>query len=178
MVTKKNLRFKIGDWIVHYYYGVGKVIDILDKDLDGRRETYFKVSTEEIEYWLPNDKADAEHIKPIRSIKEFDQAIQIISKPPVQITEPPNRSKRLIYERWLDGSLPARAALIRDLHGRNNIKALSYEEKKTFEKAEYFFINEWIISNPSLSKIKAKQRLHEALIVSIHNKELEPNQVL
>jgi len=82
MVEKKALRFEIGDWIVHYYYGVGEVVDIVDKVLDEHQETFFKVSTAEIEYWLPSDKAEAEHIKPIRSEKEFDQAIQIISKPP------------------------------------------------------------------------------------------------
>ena len=178
MVAKKALKFKVGDWIVHAYYGVGEIVDVLEKDLDEQRDTYFKVSTEEIEYWLPNDKADAEHIKPIRSEKEFDQAIQIISKAPILISEPPNRSKRVIYERWLDGSLPARAALIRDLHGRNNVKQLSYEEKKTYEKAESYFISEWVLCDPSLSKAKAKQRLNEALKMSIANEKHEPKQVV
>jgi RNA polymerase-interacting CarD/CdnL/TRCF family regulator len=177
MADKQALRFKIGDWIVHAYYGVGEVVDILEKDLDGAREIYFRVSAAEIEYWLPNDKADAEHIHPIRTKKEFDQAIKIMSKPPVLISEPPNRSKRLIYERWLDGSLPARAALLRDLYGRNNKKELSYDEKKTFEKAENYFIDEWIISNPSLSRTQAKQKLKEALTVSVQSDVLEPEIV-
>jgi RNA polymerase-interacting CarD/CdnL/TRCF family regulator len=163
MVAKKTLRFKVGDWIVHYSYGVGKVVDIAEKVLDGQEETYFKVSTADIEYWLPSEKAGADHITPIRSKKEFDQALQIISKPPVLMSDPPSRHSRLIYERWLDGSLHARAALIRDLHGMNTVKKLNYDEKRAYDKAENFFINEWIISNPSLSKITAKKMLNEAL---------------
>jgi CarD family transcriptional regulator len=177
MAAKKALRFKVGDWIVHDNYGVGEVVDIVDKDLDGQRDTFFKVSTPEIEYWLPSDKADAEHIKRIRSKAEFDQAIEIISEPPDLMAEPSHRNKRVINERWLDGSLPARAALIRDLNGRNHIKELSYDEKRTFEKAEDFFINEWVISNPSLSETKARQKLHEALSLSIARENLEPRQV-
>ena len=177
MAEKQALRFKIGDWIVHSYYGVGEVVDILEKDLDGHREMFYRVSAAEIEYWLPNAKADAEHIHPIRTKKEFDQAIKILSKPPVLISEPPNRSKRLIYERWLDGSLPARAALLRDLNGRNSKKVLSYDEKKTFEKAENYFIDEWIISNPSLSRTQAKQELNKALTVSVQSEALEPEKV-
>lgn len=177
MAAKKALRFKVGDWIVHDNYGVGEVVDIVDKDLDGQRETYFKVSTEEIEYWLPSDKADAEHIKRIRSKAEFDQAIEIISEPPDLMAEPSHRNKRVITERWLDGSLAARASLIRDLNGRNHVKELSYDEKRTFEKAEAFFVNEWIISNPSLTKSKAEQRLREALLLSIKKEELEPKQI-
>jgi len=164
MVEKQAHRFTIGDWIVHTSYGVGKVIDIVDKDMDGQKETFFKVSTEEIEYWLPVDKADAEHIKPIRSEKEFNQAIKIISEAPKPMTEPHNQYKRLIYERWLDGSLSARAAFIRDLHGRNSIKGLSYDEKATFEKAENHFINEWPI---------ARKKLNEALAVSIKTIKLD-----
>jgi RNA polymerase-interacting CarD/CdnL/TRCF family regulator len=177
MTAKKSLRFKVGDWIVHDNYGVGEVVDITDKDLDGQRETFFKVTAAEIEYWLPSDKADAEHIKRIRSKAEFDQALDILSEPPDLMTEPSHRNKRLINERWLDGSLPSRAALIRDLNGRNHTKELSYDEKRTFERAENFFINEWIISNPSLSKTKAKQKLNEALDLSIARENLEPKQV-
>jgi len=173
MVEKQALRFNIGDWIVHTSYGVGKVVDIVDKDMDGQKESFFKVSTEEIEYWLPVDKADAEHIMPIRSEKEFKQAIKIISEPPKTMTEPHNRYKRLIYERWLDGSLSARAALIRDLHGRDSIKGLSYDEKETYEKAENHFINEWILTNPSLSKPKARKKLNEALAMSIKTVKLD-----
>lgn len=173
MVEKQVLKFKIGDWIVHASYGVGKIIDIVDKDMDGHQETFFRVSTDDIEYWLPVKKANAEHITPIRSAKEFNQAIRIISKPPKPMVEPRNQYKRLIYERWLDGSLPARAALIRDLNGRNAIKRLSYDEKETCNKAENSFIEEWIITVPSLSRPMARKRLNDALKISVQQANLE-----
>lgn len=172
MENKQALRFNIGDWIVHTSYGVGRVVDIADKDVDGSQETFFRVSTDEIEYWLPVEKADADHITPIRSEKDFNQAIQIISKPPEPMLEPRNQYKRLINERWSDGSLPARAALIRDLNGRNATKRLSYDEKETCEKAENTFIQEWIITVPSLSKTMARKQLNDALKKSIQRGSL------
>lgn len=173
MLGKQVLRFKIGDWIVHASYGIGKVVDIVEKDMDGHREKFFRVSTEDIEYWLPVEKADAEHITPIRSEKDFNQAIQIMSKPPKPMTEPQNQYKRLINQRWLDGSLPARAALIRDLNGRNAIKRLNYDEKETCNKAEKSFIEEWIITNPSLSRSVARRRLDDALATSLKKGSLQ-----
>ena len=172
MPAKKALRFKIGDWIVHYSYGVGEVVDIVEKSLDEQQETFFKVSTADIEYWLPSEKADADHITPVRSKNEFDQAMQIIAKPPVLMTDPPSKHSRMIYERWLDGSLPARAALIRDLYGMNTVKKLNYEEKRAYDKAEKYFITEWIISNPSLSTTSAKKLLNEALELSSQSARL------
>lgn len=173
MVKKQVLKFKIGEWIVHTSYGVGKVVDIVDKDMDGQQQAFFKVSTEEIEYWLPVEKADSDHISAIRSEADFNQAIQIISKPPKPMSEPQNRYKRLIYERWLDGSLPARAALIRDLNGRNAIKRLSYDEKETCNKAEKSFIEEWVITDPSLTRPVARKRLNDALAESIQKAAVE-----
>jgi RNA polymerase-interacting CarD/CdnL/TRCF family regulator len=169
METEKALKFKVGDWIVHTNNGIGQVLEIVEKVLEGKQQTFFRVCTSEIEYWLPNDVADAEHIKPIRTEKEFEDAMQTISEPPEPMNEPQNRMKRLIYERWLDGSLQSRAALIRDLNGRNSIRELSFDEKMTFEKAENVFINEWIISNPTLSKANARKRLNDALELSIQN---------
>ena len=173
MVDKQMFRFKIGDWIVHASYGVGKVVDIVEKNMDGQHEIFFKVSTEEIEYWLPVEKADAEHITPIRSEKDFDQAIEIISKPPNPMPDPQNQYKRLIYERWLDGSLPARAALIRDLNGRNAKKRLNYDEKETCNKAEKSFIEEWVITDPSLTRATARKRLDDALAMSLQTGNLQ-----
>jgi len=166
MAAKKDLRFEVGDWIVHDSYGVGEVVGIVEKVLDGHQETFFKVSTTDIEYWLPCETADAEHIRRIRSQKEFEQALKIISKPADVMSDPPSRHRQMINERWQDGSLTARAALIRDLHGMSDVKKLSYDEKRAYDKAENFFINEWVISNPSLSKNTAKKMLNDALKVS------------
>jgi RNA polymerase-interacting CarD/CdnL/TRCF family regulator len=67
--------------------------------------------------------------------------------------------------------------LIRDLHGRDSIKALSYDEKETYEKAENTFITEWTITNPSLSQAEAKNQLREALAASIQKRKLAVEEV-
>ena len=103
MSVMKALRFKIGDWIVHYSYGIGEVVDIVEKVLDGQQEIFFKVATADIEYWLPSEKASADHISPIRSKKDFDHALQILAKPPDLMTDPPSKHSRMINDRWLDG---------------------------------------------------------------------------
>jgi CarD family transcriptional regulator len=177
MAAKKTLRFNVGDHIVHDLHGVGKVVDIVEKTSDGHQETFFKVSTAQFEYWIPVDKADADHIRPIRSKKDFNDAIQIISDPPELLTQSYNNNKRMISERWLDGSLPSRAAMLRDLHGQNNRKTLSYDEKITFKKVENYFIDEWIISNPSLTRSMARQKLNEALEVSTQKGKLASSEI-
>jgi RNA polymerase-interacting CarD/CdnL/TRCF family regulator len=167
MAGKEKLRFEIGDLIVHYFYGVGKVVDIVEKGLDGNEKTFFKVSTKDIDYWIPVDEADVDHIEPIRSPKEFMDALNIISQPPVPIAKHHKTRKKRINDRWKNGTLKARAELLRDLHGRLKLIKLSFSEKEMLEKVRRFYINEWTITDKSMTPKKAKKLLRQALKESV-----------
>jgi len=167
MVAIKNSRFEIGDWIVHYYYGVGKVEDIVEKGLDGNEKTFYKVSTKEIDYWIPVEEENVDHIEPIRTKKDFDRALDIVAEPPEPIAKHHKTRKKSIHDRWLEGNLESRARLLRDLHGRLKLEKLSFSEKEMLEKVRRFFINEWIITDKSLTRKEARKRLRNALKVSV-----------
>jgi RNA polymerase-interacting CarD/CdnL/TRCF family regulator len=163
MVAIENSRFEIGDWVVHYYYGVGKVEDIVEKGLDGNEKIFYKVSTKDIDYWIPLEDEDSDHIEPIRSKKEFDQALKIIAEEPEPIAQHHKTRKKRIHDRWLEGSLESRAKLLRDLHGRLKLEKLSFSEKEMLEKVRQFYINEWITTDQSLTRKEARKKLRKAL---------------
>jgi RNA polymerase-interacting CarD/CdnL/TRCF family regulator len=163
MVAKKQNRFEIGDWIIHYYYGIGKVKDIVDKGLNENRNTFYKVSTKEIDYWIPMDQEDIDHIEPIRSKEDFENALEILSQEPEPIGKHYKTRKKRIHDRWLDGSLNNRAELIRDLHGRLKLEKLSFSEKEMFEKVKRYYIAEWIIADKFMKRRDAKKMMRKAL---------------
>jgi RNA polymerase-interacting CarD/CdnL/TRCF family regulator len=163
MVKIENSRFEVGDWVVHYYYGVGKVEDIVEKGLDGNEKIFYKVSTKDIDYWIPLEDEDTDHIEPIRSKKDFNQALETIAEAPQPIAKHHKTRKKRIHDRWLEGNLESRAKLLRDLHGRLKLEKLSFSEKEMLEKVRRFFINEWIITDDSLTKKEARKILREAL---------------
>lgn len=163
MVAIKNSRFNIGDWVVHYYYGVGQVKDIVEKGLDGNEKIFYKVSTKDIDYWIPLEEEDSDHIEPIRSKKDFNQALKIIAEAPEPIAQHHKTRKKRIHDRWLEGNLQSRARLLRDLHGRLKLEKLSFSEKEMLEKVRLFFINEWIITDQSLTRKEAKKKIRKAL---------------
>jgi len=166
-VAKNNNRFEIGDWIVHYYYGIGRVKDIVEKGLEDNKNTFYKVSTKEIDYWIPIDREDADHIEPIRSKKDFEYAYEILSQPPKPIGKQYKTRKKRIHDRWLEGNLPSRAKLIRDLNGCLKLEKLSFNEKETFEKVKRYYIAEWITADETLTQKNARKRLNNALKESV-----------
>lgn len=174
MVTKKKTRFQVGDWIVHYFHGVGKIEGIVDKGLDGKEKTYYKVSTKDMDYWIPMEDQMSGHIEPIRSKTEFENALIELTKPPKPIGKHHKTRKKRIHERWLDGKLSSRARLLRDLHGRRKLEKLSFNEREILDKVRKYFINEWLITDGSLTRLKARNKINKALQQSIKKaKELQ-----
>lgn len=166
--TKEKTRFDIGDWIIHYYHGVGKVEDIVEKGLDGNQKLYYKVSTKEIDYWIPLEDEGSEHIEPIRSKEDFNEALNIIEQKPIPIAQHHKTRKKKIHDRWMIGSLESRAELLRDLYGRLKLEKLSFNEKGMMEKVQSFFISEWLITDEALTRKQAKKRLRAALKSSVN----------
>lgn len=164
---KEDTRFNIGDWIVHYYHGVGKVEDIVEKGLDGNQKVYYQVSTKNIDYWIPLEDEESEHIEPIRSREDFDNALKIIEKKPVPFAQHQKARKKSIHDRWMIGSIESRAELLRDLYGRLKLEKLSFSEKVMMEKVENFFLNEWLITDKNLTRKKASKKLRSALKSSV-----------
>ena len=168
MVTVgENTRFDIGDLIVHYYHGVGKIEDIVEKGLDGNEKLYYKVSAKDIDYWIPLDDEGSDHIEPIRTKADFLQALKIIEEKPLPIAKHHKSRKKKIHDRWMIGSLESRAELLRDLYGRLKLKKLSFSEKEMMEKVREYFISEWLITDDTLSKKQARKKLRAALKASV-----------
>jgi len=163
MIPKENMRFNIGDLIVHFYHGIGRVKGIVEKGVNKNKKIYYKVATNDLTYWIPIENQDTDHIKPIRSKNEFENALSLMAKNPKTISNKYKTRVKKIHNRWRKGDLESRAKLLRDLHGRLSNKKLSFNEKETLEKTKQAFINEWIISDETLTRSKAKKRIKAAL---------------
>jgi RNA polymerase-interacting CarD/CdnL/TRCF family regulator len=167
MVAKNHSRFNIGEWIVHYYHGVGQVKDVVEKGLKGNEKTFYKVSTKDIDYWIPIEDENSDHIEPIRSKKDFEKAVEVLSSKPEPIAKHHKSRKKKIHDRWLDGDLISRAKLLRDLHGRLKLQKLSFSEKEMLEKVKRYFISEWLIVDPNLTQKKANKKIRKALKIGV-----------
>ena len=173
MEQNKDPRFEVGEWIVHYYYGVGKVIDIVEKGLENDKKTFYKVYTNSITYWIPIDNEQTDHIKPIRSKAEFNKALKVLAQPPKPIASHHKSRKKRIHDRWLIGTLTSRAKLLRDLYGRLKTEKLSFSEKQMMEKVRNHYIDEWLKSDESLNKKTAKKKIRNALKQSVNKLDNE-----
>lgn len=163
----KTNRFDIGEMIVHHYYGVGKVEAIVNKGVEGNKQQFYRVSTPKMDYWLPIEEEDTDNVEPIRSKADFESSLKILSQAPETIAEHHKSRKKVIHERWQDGSLTSRARLMRDLNGRLKLVKLSFNEKEMLEKVRRAYINEWLVADGDLKRPQAQAQIREALAKGI-----------
>ena len=66
-MTSDQSVYSIGDWIVHVYYGVGQILSKENMTLEGTRQMYFRIKTENSSYLLPLTKIDLNRVRPLAS---------------------------------------------------------------------------------------------------------------
>jgi len=135
-------KFSVGDWIVHAFYGIGKIIDKGKMKLSGKAQTFFTVKLKNGKYWLSKEKSEVDYIRPLATKAQIKDALKEIKKQPESLPKRYTSRKKLILETVEEGSLLKHAALIRDLNGKKVKKKLSYEDKNWLSKLKKQFIYE------------------------------------
>jgi len=162
-----------GDWVVHHLHGVGQIKGVVKRKVNGKKQMYYRVQTNDLTYYL---QVSEDHIKEIRSVSApstFRSMLSLIRKEPKQIAEHHRTRKKRIQKAATKLSLKAKARMIRDLYGRQIRKKLNFRDQMTLEKLKKQFVAEWAVSDEKLDKEEAMRKLNDALYTSATRMEAE-----
>jgi len=161
-MAEETVKFAKGAWIVHLYHGVGQVISIESKSLDGNKVKYYKVQTQDSIYWVPVGKVDDERIRPLSTPKEIDKALRILRRKPRQMSADHMQRKNQINDVRSIGALDEVAKIIRDLSARQAAEKLNDSEERALNHFTDRLISEWSVSK-DISTDEARQELTDKL---------------
>jgi RNA polymerase-interacting CarD/CdnL/TRCF family regulator len=156
-------KFEIGDWVVHSFHGVGQIMAISNKGINGNKKTYYKVATKDLKYWVPMEMDNNNRIVQIRSQKAFDKALKVLANAPKPLPDHYKSRKNKINKRWSIGNLLSRIRLLRDLYGRKVLNKLNFNERGMMEKTRKFLVDEMILSDNTLTRQQADKMIDDAL---------------
>lgn len=151
-----------GDWIVHANYGVGQVMGLDTKTLDGKEYKFLIVEAKNCKYWLPVDKMDVDRVRPVSTRDHIEQALKLIRKKPAALARDYKVRAKQIASRLAGCSLLEQARLIRDLHGRRLRKKSSVSDDDVLFRLKKRFVDEWVVS-ADIDRGTAEETLEEAL---------------
>lgn len=132
-----------GSWIVHNNYGVGKVVRLEEKHLEGSANLYYRVEGNNGTFWVPADHPDSERLRSIASRKKMESAIQSLGETPQPLDSNHIQRKAQIKEVLSSGSIHAIAGLVRDLTAFSSGRKLGIPEQEMLESLKGRLVAEW-----------------------------------
>lgn len=157
-----DIELKKGDYVVHSAHGVGKVMGVENKELNGKKKKLYRIKTNNFVYWIPVKKTAGKKIRKVSSPHTFQNMLSLIRKRPKIIARQYRSRKKQVSSALKTPSLRSRARMIRDLYGRQIRKDLNFNDQLALEKLKKNFIEEWSVS-AGIDKATAKKKLDMAL---------------
>ncbi len=142
-MNTQNQAYKVGDIVVHNNYGVGTIILIENKPLNGGNIECFKVETKNGSFWFPTAAADNPRIKHVASKDVLQKAKQILSTAPEALETAPEFWKERIEDIRAEGKFLEICTLLRDLTILKTIKKLNRTQEQALNSLEDRLTREW-----------------------------------
>jgi RNA polymerase-interacting CarD/CdnL/TRCF family regulator len=156
------MNFQVGDQVVHWTYGPGEVIQMDEKALSGRTETYYVVQIRDMTLYVPiNDQGQTSLRLPTPS-GEFEHLFTILQSPEEPLSGDRWERKNQLMEQMKDGRLESICRVIRDLVAFRRAKKLNDYDAAILERAQNFLLTEWQISL-GIPRAQAERELHVLL---------------
>ncbi len=160
--TKNREPYSKGDWLVHPSYGIGQVMKIEKKRIEGKKIQFYRVEGEHSTYWLPVEGLEASRVRRLASRDQFRKAIKLLRSAPREMDPDHTKRRTRIKEVMTTGSLRSVVRAIRDLSARNSEKRLSDTERRSLEQFIDSLVEEWAIAE-EIEMHEARSELKEML---------------
>lgn len=135
--------FSEGTWIVHTNYGVGKVVRLEKKHMDGNANLYYRVEGDNSTFWIPVDHSNSTRFRSIATKEKMQSAIQALGDPPHKLESNHIQRKIQIKEIISTGAIIPYACLVRDMSRFASEKNLSMPEQEMLDDLKGRLVAEW-----------------------------------
>lgn len=156
------MQFRVGEPVVHWTYGLGKVIAIEERALSGQKTLYYVVEINDLTIWVPVDDKAKARLRPPTSPRTLKRMVKILSAPAKSLAEDRLERKSDLHRRLQDGNVESLCSVIRDLCNLQRKKGLNDDDKTILKRAFTALQGEWGYSF-SVPAAQAEQQLYGLL---------------
>jgi RNA polymerase-interacting CarD/CdnL/TRCF family regulator len=154
--------FHEGDTVMHWTYGLGKVIRLEERVLSGKKELYYAVQIGDMTVWVPADDKLESRLRAPTSKSDFKKLMNILSQPGEPLPEDRHERKTLLTELLKNGRAESLCKVIRNLSAYRHIRSLNDNDQALLRRTEDALIEEWGFSL-SITPAEAELQLRRLL---------------
>jgi CarD family transcriptional regulator len=145
-IGNEPLKYHIGDIIVHWTYGIGTVVAIEQKSIDGITQQYYVVEIDLLKLWVPVKEAHESSIRFPTEGAQFQALFEILRLPGAQLPDNTYKRKNELRERMQKRTPGDLCHVIRDLTDRARHFSLNLDDSAVLSRAQGHLLDEWVLS--------------------------------
>jgi RNA polymerase-interacting CarD/CdnL/TRCF family regulator len=138
--------FQIGDKVIHSTFGLGEIVHIEEKIIQGLPTNCYVVRTTELTVWIPINDLQQHSLRVPTPPEEFERLSVILTNPSETLLEDRELRKNQLMTQMKDGQLASICRVVRDLTHFKHSKKLNDQEKSILERAINSLLTEWTYS--------------------------------
>ena len=135
--------FNVGDPVVHWMHGLGKIVGLEERILAGQKLLYYVVQIQDLTVCVPADDKAMSRLRPPTTERGFKKLFTILSGPGESLSEDRHERKIELHRKLEDGRAEAVCRVIRDLSSFQQKKPLNDDDKNILRRAWNSLLGEW-----------------------------------
>jgi RNA polymerase-interacting CarD/CdnL/TRCF family regulator len=150
--------YSIGDWVIHYAYGLGQIKKIEKRPIHGELVSCFQVTAQNgAQWWFPRNQTENPRFRLVATQKMLQRALDEFEKAVPELDSDRELWKRRIDDVMAGGDLIATAQILRDLTILRTQRKLNQVEAKAYGLFTNHLLIEWsAITNMNIEVIRPK----------------------
>lgn len=156
------MKYQVGEKVIHWKYGLGKIIKLEDKVILGKSAQYYVVQIRDFWIWVKADETGEASLRKPTPSGEFKRLFTILRSPSETLSDDCMERKQHLRDQMRNGKLEGICRVVRDLTSFSVSKKLNESDKSLLERARNFLITEWGLSL-SVTSDQAEQELSKML---------------
>jgi RNA polymerase-interacting CarD/CdnL/TRCF family regulator len=135
--------FHVGDPVVHWTHGLGKIIGLEQRSLAGEDTLYYVVQVQDLTVCVPADDKAIGRLRFPTPKNEFNRLFGILSAPGESLSDDRRERKMQLHNKLENGKAESVCQVIRDLHLYEQKKPLNDDDKNILKRARNSLLGEW-----------------------------------
>ncbi len=138
------MQFKVGDFIVHPVYGVGRLVKIEERQFDERgARLYYQVTLPRSTVWIPVEAQAAIGLRLATAKNDLDHYRDLLRSRPVPLNQDNKERHEDLVNRLNQCSFQVMCEVVRDLTAWSWKKPLGRRDMVTLKQTQESLYQEW-----------------------------------
>ncbi|HEX2993676.1 MAG TPA: CarD family transcriptional regulator [Anaerolineales bacterium] len=162
------MNFHKGDTVMHWTYGIGQIVNLEERSLEGAKAIYYVVQVRDMTVWVPTDNKVRSRLRSPTPKSHFQRLLAILSSPSEPLPEDRLERKTRLLELLEAGRPESLCQVIRDLsaYQKQQVRPLNDNDQMILKQSRSTLLGEWGFVL-SITHAQAEHELHRLLTPAV-----------